>query len=265
MTTPLLPENISLAIGLQTGQEAVAHALQESTNLAKNIGSLGSHFKIKIWFTEPVIVRCPYTHWTIEDGHTYKTRKCRKKVIEHIFNGFFYQAFSLYYRLRQHGRTGYPFDHLDKIKKWELILQDGHKIDTFNTYEEFKKKFDLFFITEDEIQKLWNGKSSQHGGKYLRSDFHRMGPQGQRLMQQFLRFFKGINEGGDIGYHKSPHGDYMVCSEHYISSRRPGRDITISHQTNCSIVHYSTEYHGWGNGRYGLVANRQEFLHLEDD
>lgn len=276
--TPLIPENISLAIGFQTGQEntdrarqeAVAHVLRgENSSLAQNLGLLGRHFKIKIWFSEPVTVQTPYTRWTHytdEYGRDCMTKKCQRQTSEHVFNGFFYQHGYLYSMLRQNGRTGYPFDHCDKIVKWELILdQKGLKIESFSTYEQFRKKFDTFFITEDEIQRLWNGTSGQHGGKYVPSDFRRMGPQGLKLMQKFLRFFKGVNEGGGSGYHKSSYGDYFTYDEHYDSDHHSGRDISITHQTNCGVVHYSSEYHGCGNGRYGLVANKKEFLWLEDD
>lgn len=35
--------------------------------------------------------------------------------------------------------------------------------------------------------------------------------------------------------------------------------------SNCPYVYYSSEHMGCLNGRYGLIANRNEYLWLEDD
>ena len=41
----------------------------------------------------------------------------------------------------------------------------------FKGIEEFAKRFDKRFITLEQINKLWNSKSAQHGGKYNKKDF----------------------------------------------------------------------------------------------
>lgn len=259
----MVPQNLPLLIGKVEGKkaEALETALKGSDDLRNNLGLLGSCFKIQVWFKEPVKrhiqrqkIRLSPTSWRYEYA---KVSNC------HIFPRIVKQGPQLLYTTSRNARTGYPFPDLNLVTKFELVNESTKT--EFDSFEEFKKKFDLFFITEDQIKSLWNSKSAQHGGRYNRRDFHQIGPAGREVMNRFLRNFKGINEGRGPGYLKSPHGDYTVLTERHKSYHHSGRDITISHQTNIGMVHYSSEYQGSGNGRYGLVANRREFLWLEDD
>lgn len=259
-----LPDNISLAIGLNAGREAVEQVLRgDSSGLAENLGILGSYFRIKIWFTEPVELRVNYyiSERYEEAGRHWKTKKCYKTVTEHVFNKLFYNG-GLYYGLKTNTRWGYPAQFLDKIAKWEIIL-DGNNSVTFPDYEAFKKKFDQHFITEDKIKELWNSKSGQHGHQYRRDDFRQIGKRGRQVMKDFLRFFKGVNDGGGDGYHKNEFGIYLT--KYYHAWHHAGRDISISHLKGNDLVWYSSEYQGCGNGRYGLVATKSTYLWLEDD
>ena len=130
-------------------------------------------------------------------------------------------------------------------------------------YEKFKRKFDSRFITPQEIKRLWNGTSAQHGGKYNFNDFRHIGSRGLEVLRKFMRLFKGVNEGGGAGYIQKD--GYSILSERYFCYHNLGRDITITHQTNLPWVTYSSEYHNCSNGRYGLIANEKEYLWLEDD
>lgn len=267
-----IPDNIALAVGLEAG-DAVEKVLKSpdpkdsyTTDIimAHNLAALGKYFKIKIWFTEPVKVYVfPYKK-KADDGTVWK-HYC-KKVQEHIFSGFFLKGY-LYYKLKVDGRKGYRFDFFDKIEKWEIVLKSNksrsYNSYDFKDYEAFKRKFDPRFITEDEIKKLWNSKSGQHGERYNKKDFHRIGPRGLEVMKRFLTKFKNVTKPDKSIYRETSYGTYL--SERYDSYHHAGRDISISHNIECPYVHYSSEYSGCGNGRYGLVANPREFLWLEDD
>jgi hypothetical protein len=175
-------------------------------------------------------------------------------VSEYTFSKFFNNngQCGICYVPTRSGRHGYYFP-LSKVVRYEPLI-NSFKEDRFSTYEDFKKKFDRFFITEDEIQKLWNQKSCQHGKQYCPSDFHRLGPRGREVLVRFMRRFKGIE--ADIN---------SEIYETYTTLHHFGRDVKISHGTNLPYVYYSSEFQGCGNGRYGLLANKNEFLWLEDD
>lgn len=241
-------QNLPLLIGENDARNAVIEKLmREEVDTATALAELGRFWKIKIHFSRPVQI--------ISRGRY-------KKTSEHTFTGFFKSRNGVLC-YNKGPRRGYPFSYINEIVSIEPLPDRKKK--EFSGLEDFKKRFDTFFISEKEIEGLWNQKSSQHGGKYLPSDFHRIGPAGRRVLDRFLINFKGIGNDPGPGYHKSPHGEYLVYSEEYHSYHRLGRDIKISHQTNVDFVFYSSEYHGMLNGRYGLVANRKEFLWLEDD
>jgi len=264
----LLPENICLAINISDMKAAISDVLSGKTNsLADTLVVLGRVAKIKIWFKEPVTVRI-IPRWrqvSVDDeGMKTLTRNHSRTDTCHVFSGFFLHGDQLCYKTKKNGRTGQYFEWLDLIERYELVLKDNDP--QFKDYEEFKRKFDSLFITEDEIQKLWNGHSSQHGGKYTKQDFHKIGPRGRKVLKRFLERFPGVSNAPTDAYDTSYiSDDYKVLKEHYTSFHHSGRDISISHQTNCNYVFYSSEYSGCGNGRYGLVANKNEFLWLEDD
>ena len=236
--------------------------LKGQTDLTKNLLDLGRYWRVHVWFTEPVTLAIR-ARWIRDPNEpTSFTKNHCRTVTDWIFGGFFFSE--------THGvcystgcRRGYPLNCLDKIARYEPVAKTS---DEFTSYEQFKAKFDMLFVTEGEIQSLWNSTSCQHGGKYKKSDFRQMGPQGLRVMKDFLECFKGINEGGENtpGYVKYDETHYTL-GRRYTSYHQLGRDIHISHQTNVPRVFYASEYHGCGNGRYGMVANKREFLWLEDD
>jgi len=248
----MIPANLPLFVGLPDYADPVEKILKGEGSLEEHL-TWFSGCKIRVWFSCPVQVRLNRYH--------------SKMVAVHDFMGFFKgQTYGLCYPVKKHGRVGYPMGDLtSKIIKWEPVLGQ----DEFRNYDQFKAKFDLKFITESEIQKLWDGKSGQHGGKYRLSDFRRLGPKGQYVLKAFLDDFKGLGKVGPAYRDTPTGGNYKVVSAHYSSPSRCGstfgRDITISCNSCSSHVYYSSEYPGCGNGRYGLLVNKKEFLWLEDD
>ena len=266
----LLPENLCLAVNTPDPKLKIAVAdilAGKTTSLVDTLSTLGRAAKIKVWFSRPVTV---YIHamWRVTsidtNGSKSLTKRHKKETSCHVFSKLIKMDTNLYYALERHSHKGYPFDWLDLITKYEIV---SPKSNEFQSYEEFKRKFDPLFITEDEIKKLWNGHSSQHGGKYTRQDFHKIGPRGREVLKRFLRGFQGVSNAPTAAYGNSylDDADYKVLREYYKSYRHTGRDINISHQTNCNNVFYSSEFHCCGNGRYGIMANKNEFLHIEDD
>jgi len=245
-----IPNNLALIATNPAYSNDVARILKGEGSLDDHLLWLSKHFPIRVWFREPVSL-------VIQ-------RRRKEGIISHTFRGFFKYGNSLCYKVRKTGRTGYHFPDTEKIERYEPVIEKG---DEFSSFEEFKKKFDKRFITEAEITNLWNHKSSQHGEQYNRNDFRQLSRTGLNLVKRFMRFFKGVHEGGGPGYQKSSHGDYTVLSEFHRSygSGNSGRDITIEHSSNQPYVHYSSEYPGCGNGRYGLLISEKEYLWLEDD
>ena len=272
-----LPQTLPLLINdsRPEARETIAKILKGGLELKDILHLLSRYWKVKIWFSKPVSIEI-HRRW-ITQGITEEDKErniiSRKACIHsktsdlQVFNKFFMHGDTLCYATSKQGRHGYYFEWFDSIIKYEPVIEEDHVVlNRFDSYEQFKRKFDPLFITEAEIQKLWNGKSCQHGGQYKPSDFHGIGPVGKKVMADFLRHFKGIDKGGDIpGYLRSPHGDYYRLEAEHCTYRHTGRDIRISHQTNVSYVYYSSEFQNCGNGRYGLVANRYTFLWLEDD
>lgn len=272
-----IPENIPLLIGQVQGSAAtvVEAILKGRTDLQTNLLELGEHWDVKVWFKEPVeLYRIPrWVKKKEEDGTVSmtKTRSVGSSPI-HVFHGFFLSGSTphglLCYKFKRTGRHGAHFPNLELVTRYEPVINK----DEFSSYEQFKAKFDLNFITEAYIQNLWNGTSSQHGGKYKPSDFRSIGPVGKRVLKQFLVTFKGVTSTDQSGYrdNHSPlaKGLHWNLTEKYYStspSQNVGKDISISHTLGQETVFYSSEYPGCGNGRYGLLVNKHTFLWLEDD
>ena len=247
----MIPENLPLLMGLPGMGEVIEKIMRGEGSLEDHLVWLSQPgFRIRVWFSSPVQIRV----------NGYRT----KMVTEHTFAGFFKgQIHGLCYMIKEHARSGYKMgDQVKFITRYEPVLKHNE----FKSFEQFRAKFDTRFITESEIQTLWDGTSPQHGGKYRPNDFRKLSRTGLRLMERFLEHFKGVDKVSPFYIDK---GDYKILNEHYTSSGRPnsvfGRDISISHQTNLSFVSYSSEYPGCGNGRYGILANKKEYLHIEDD
>jgi hypothetical protein len=147
------------------------------------------------------------------------------------------------------------------ITRYEPVIETP-KAEEFRDYDHFAGRFDRRFINESEIQGLWNSKSAQHGGKYKPSDFRRFGSQGKQVMENFLRLFVEVNTEGKCYSERSGH---MCLEQYHNTNHQGGRDIRITHTLGFGRVGYSSEFMRCGNGSYGLVANKNEFIHLEDD
>jgi hypothetical protein len=269
-----LPKNLPLLVSEKNpdARAALDRIMRgETTGLESILLALGHFWKIRVWFDQPVTIHLK-PHWVKNKAEGSQTIVSAKITDNYTFSYLLMTTKGLCYRTARN--YGYVFEWLDRIVKYEPVVErDKETVDQFKSFDEFKRRFDPQFISEEKIQELWDNPSSQTGQRYRRSDFHHIGREGQQVMGRFLHFFKGVGTGVDApGYFKSNYknadgSEYFVLSEHYTSNGRGrfGRDITISHQTNQQIVHYSSEYPGCGNGRYGLVANKTTFLHLEDD
>ena len=272
----LPPDNLALAISSKVpglAEEVSRLYKGDILSVEEALLCLGKYAKIRVWFKEPVTVRINprWRQTSIDDeGRRSFTRNHSRTDTCHVFSGFFAHGSQLCYKTKKDGRKGYYFEWLDLIERYELVLKGKDaaiKNSHFKNYEEFKKKFHPDFISEVEIQKLWNGYSSQHGGKYTRQDFHKIGTAGREVLRRFLEKFSGISKAPNKYYLDSVYDDcnYKVLKERHVSRWHTGRDISISHQTNCDYVFYSSEFSGCCNGRYGLLANKSEFLWTEDD
>ena len=245
----LLPNNIPLLLG-KGFDETIKLLLSEPDNHLLNIMRISKVCRVKVTFNSPQAI------WI--------TRRKHIIVSEHTFPEFFVKGDTLYYKFKRDGRTGIPIN-MKHITAYEPVIET---LDEFKTYEDFKKMFDPQFITEGQIQNLWEGTSSQHGGKYKPSDFKPISASGREALQWFLAGFKGVENSDPSTYqsytfegqtYKSLTGTY------YGRGGNNSRDIRISHSLGSPQVGYSSEYHGCGNGRYGILATKSTYLWLEDD
>lgn len=265
-----IPENLPLLVGqnLPSHQLAVVERiLKGQTDLKTNLIDLGKHFKVRVWFDREIDIRI-MPRWVnkqeTENGYS-KLYKQHVRASVHVFNYICTAAKDsqrLLYGTSKKARQGFDFPSLEFVTRYEPVIPAADA-DEFKSYEQFAAKFDRRFITETMIQDLWNSKSGQHGGKYKPSDFHRIGPKGKQVLENFLRWFVDVND--TVGQHYYQHDKYKCLNQRRDSYHHFGRDISISHTLGIPRVSYSSEYHGCGNGRYGLLANKNEFLWLEDD
>jgi hypothetical protein len=260
----MIPNNLGLFINEEDKRrdEAVKAAFANPGDTEGNLARLGRHWRIDVRFSEPVEV--------------YVNRFRHKVTDRYTFAGFFEKGGRLHYAVRRYRYgtlTGFYAGMVftSKVVAYDLVpwesSRDGRP---FNSFEQFYRRFDRRFITDEKVRELWEGTSSQHGGKYRPSDFHPVGPKGRRVVREFLGKFAGLEatpgprkdyyetrgETGGMRY------DLSVCERAYKST---GRDIKISHLMGHPLVWYSSEYAGCGNGRYGLLATEKTFLWLEDD
>lgn len=246
------PNNISSLLG-KGFDHTVNTVLENPDQHPDNLVRLSNVFNIKMTFTHPVTIRLG-------------SKKQIENVVQYIFKGkFFIRNKTLYYVNKKDGRTGCSFP-TSSILSYEV---DMSSIDHFENYEQFKRNFDLFFITEDEIQNLWNSTSAQHGGKYKPSDFKALSSHAKFALKTFLYRFKGINSTDKSEYtkHTIDHKDYYVISaaSYGTGNSNFSRDIRISHQYGFPRVFFSSEFHGCANGTYGIIANKNKYLWTEND
>jgi hypothetical protein len=232
--------------------DTISKILSEPDNHMKNIVRLSTICKVKITF------HC-------SQSFPISRKKRVNNVISHVFPQFFSIDGKLYYMFKRGGRSGYPIS-MDNIQSYEPVISSAKK---FSTFEEFKKQFDLYFITEGYIKTLWEETSPQHGGKYQPSDFKSVSKFGREALSLFLRRFKGINNTDTGTYtHRTFNGDeYWTVSSRYYGNggSSTSRDISVSHRMGSPIVCYASEYHGTENGTYGILVSRSKYLWIEND
>jgi hypothetical protein len=246
----ILPNTTPLLLG-RGYDDIIKAALSDPDNHLLNIMRISKVCRIKITFS------IPQTIWITR-------RKRYDNVSEHVFPEFFVKGDTLYYLFKRGGCTGLPvsFKH---IQSYEPIIES---VDEFKTYEDFKKKFDTQFITEDQIKNLWDSTSAQHGGKYKPSDFKPISKSGKEALRYFLADFKGVHSTDPTGYRDytfEGNTYHHITGTYYGSGGNGSRDIRVSHRLGSPQVSYSSEYQGCGNGSYGLLATKSTYLWLEDD
>jgi hypothetical protein len=247
-----VPKELPLMLG-QGYDDTIKTILADPENHMLNISCLSTICKVKIKFTIPVTIYANRRH-------------AIKDVTEYVFNGFFLKGDSICYRFKRGGRTGQylPFQY---VESYEPVRST---VDEFTSFEQFRKKFDTFFITEELIEQLWNEKSAQHGERYKPSDFRPVSKAGKEALRMFLPRFKGVNNTDTSTYSSRT---YEGVISYYVEGRYYGRsntcafsrDVTVSHQMGFNRVFYCSEQTGGGREHNGLLVNRSTYLWLEDD
>jgi hypothetical protein len=260
----LKTQDLPLLVGRSPAYDKVVSEItsrgdDNDESLFNNLCLLSDYVRVKVWFDKPTYI----------SSNRRRSQEVTEAIIGRFFKG---QEGGRGYAVRhERVRHGCHCDFVHRITRYEPVLE-GKQVTRhrgFNSLEQFTRKFDPRFITPEEIKSLYDGKSCQHGGKYTPADFHKIGPRGKYVLKEFLTKFKGLNEETPH-YRVSPYtqtdgSERKVLDAYYRSWHHAGRDIKIEHTLGVGIIHYASEYHGCGNGRYGLLANEHEFLWLEDD
>lgn len=256
---------------------AIAQVMSGNLDLLHQLDVLNKFWRIKVWFAKDVFLKVP-RHWVVnkvEGNVTTKSYITSKTTSYHVFNkkSILYYNDILLYVLRVNARQGYHFP-TGYVIKYEPVPEADHgkKDYEFSTYEQFKAKFDPAYITEDEMIKLWNEKSPQTCNRYNKKDFRKISPRGKIAVDRFLLSFRGVTNADPITYKqtsdffkKEEKYHLLKVYEHATSVVRTARDVTVSHRLGNPYIHYASEYAGTGNGSYGILANKNEYLHTEDD
>lgn len=246
----MIPNNLPTLMGISDSMDQAIEAALKESSLENQLVAASRAARIRVHLAQPMTLR------------TYARRRPSPPRTTHTISRLFKSGNTVCVT-RINGRYGYPIPttFLESIKSWEAIPRGDSRL--FSSYKQFKRRFDTRFITEDEIKRLYNSKSSQHGGHYRPSDFKKLGRQGRAVMERFLKKFKDVHTV--TPFHTKRDEGYSILRESYNSWHHAGRDITISHQSNLEWIYYASEFHGCGNGRYGLIANETTYLWLEDD
>jgi hypothetical protein len=249
----ILPESIPQMLG-QGNDETIKAMLANPEDHLQNIMRLSTVCNVKVKFASPVDI-------------LINTRKFKKNVVEYTFTDFFMSSGMLCYKFKKGGRRG-NYLPIRLVESYEPVITS---VDKFDNYEQFSKKFDTQFITEEFIEQLWNEPSSQTGEQYRPSDFKPISQAGKKALSQFLKYFHGVESTDTSKYFKTSDFNggaaYHILDADYrgTGGSSTSRDISISHKLGTNKVFYSSEYHGCGNGRYGIIATKSTYLHLEDD
>ena len=255
------PTNAAMLVGcLNENQRLIAEkVLRGDQTLHENLLELSRYWKIRMWFKKPtsIVLNC----------HRHSEPK-----LQHVFHKFgkTEQGSLIYMPRKSRVRFGFFFSEVaDNVDRYEVVFP---KPANEFTFEKFKAKFDMRFVTEAKLQELWNGKSGQTGCQYARSDFRRIGREGKWVLERFLKRFTNV-AGTDTthylcSYREGCEKNYRLYDCHNSRGRqssRFGRDIKIEHLLGNGLVWYSSEFPGCGNGSYGMLVNEKVWLHLEDD
>ena len=244
--------NLPCMIGIsERTDEYIAATLNGSLSLEAALARLSWFFAVKITFRHPRNLR-HLRGW--------------KDSATHLFRCFFISDLDNFcYGYKRISRRGHPISLADAIEI--TFIHEEPK--EFASYEQFKARFNLRFIKEEGIKSLWNSKSGQHGGKYNRNDFKKIGKVGKQVMKRFLNRYIDINTPhpscSKSNLYPERQEDVWVHTEKHHTDHRLGRDISISYQSNSPYLYYSSEYMDCGNGDYGLIVNESTYLYLEKD
>ena len=208
------------------------------------------HTKLRLDFIRPMYV-------PKGAGHRTKTKQTFMEFHFWMTNG-------IVRRFKRGGSHGYhlPDEIYTNIARWRIIVVD----DTL-TYLEFKAKFDMRFITEEELFKTWNNNSPQHGGSYKKTDFKTMSRRGRDVFKDFLERFTSVS----VPTEHYTTGQFPGTStkdllrEHHTPWHDKGRTISIEHHYPRPYVLYATEDAQGGREKCYIIANKNEVLHLEND
>ena len=204
------------------------------------------------------VYSCPVTM------HTSRYRSKTDSV--HVVGKIFKSADYYCYAPNSNSRRGWEIE-TDTLVSITVIPR---KADVFNSLEEFAKRFDKRFITDEGIKSLWESKSGQHGGQYRPSDFRQVSKVMKNKVKNFVEIVKDIRALKDATnpppkFVKNEYSKKFSYDEYYYSNHHAGRDITIYYTLGSKYISYSSEFHRCGNGSYGILATKNTWLHLEDD
>ena len=189
----MLPKNLPLLMaGASIQQTKVLEKVAQGTlSTIECLAELGKHWRIRVKFSQPIDIRTRTVKVKQPDG-SYLWRQ-HIHTDDHVFFKFFLSStHGLCYGIgRRHG-------HLFPLQFMTHYEPLPNKVNAFKDYEHFKAKFDMRFITEAEIQKLWSTSSAQTGKQYRPSDFHKIGPKGKQVLREFLYTFVDVNTTGDL-------------------------------------------------------------------
>ncbi len=258
----MLPTNIGAALDFSKGRghkEAVLGCIEHPGDTEGNLARLGTFHRIKMTFSSPVWVN-------------RSRRRAAPESAEHTFFALFKGSKSgrLCYATHRSPTgtlSGFHFrpGDLDKLVAYELVEDGARQARGFPSLVRFRRRFDPRFATDEEVRRLYNQNSGQHGGRYRPNDFRRLHEKGLVAVDKFMRHFRGVGATEPSeGYVRDKGGNFSLTVRE-LSWHPAGRDITVSHKLGLGYVWYSSEFHRCGNGRYGLLVTPKTFLWTEDD
>ena len=251
-----LLDNLPTALGYNKELDRlIALVLSNMDRASDYMVALSTYMDIRVTYLTDFTIRARKRH----TAEGFSTRQFRNKV--HVYKKLFNSSSDNICYCKENALSGYPI-YPNQIESWEPQIKKIY----FRNFEEFKKRFDLKFITEGAIKDLWDRGSGMHDGGYTKRDFRRISKNGKLVIKRFLENFEGIhpdtpNTWGDA-YQKSSFGHYGVLHNSYVGTNRA---IRIEHSTQSPYVHYTNERSTGGRERHGLLVNKNTYLWVEDD